>query len=116
MTEISVENKTCFFICFYRSPSQSHDEFKNFCSELNLLLTNINNNQLACSILIGDFNAKCSKSCSSEKNNRAGLEIGNSQLINKPIHFINGTSSRIDLIFFFQRDFFKKLWNRTIHL
>ena len=45
------------------SLSQSHDELENFCSELNLLLTNINNNQPACSVLIGDFNAKCSKWC-----------------------------------------------------
>ena len=73
VTEISVENETCFFTRFDRSPSQSHNEFENFCSELNLLLTNINNNQPACSILIGDFNAKCSKWCSSGKNNIAGL-------------------------------------------
>ena len=96
VTEISVKNETCFFTYFYRSPSQSHDEFENFCSELNLLLTNINNNQPVCSVLLGDFNAKCSKWCSSDKNNIAGLEIDNitttagySQLIKKPTHFIN---------------------------
>ena len=89
VTEISVENETCFFTCFYRSPSQSHDELENFCSELNLLLTNINNNQPACSILTADFNVECSKCCSSDKNNIAGLEIditttaGYSQLTNK---------------------------------
>ena len=51
-------------------------------------------------------NAKCSKWCSSDKNNIAGLEIDNitttagySQLINKPTHFINETSSCIELIF-----------------
>ena len=95
-----------FFTYFYRSPSQSHDELENVCSELNLLPTNINNSQPACSILIGDFNAKCSKWCSSDKNNIAGLEIDNitttagySRLINKAIHFINGTSSCVDLIF-----------------
>ena len=106
VTEISVKNETCFFKCFYRSPSQSHDEFENFCSELNLLLTSRNNNQPACSVLLGEFNAKCSKWCSSDKNNIAGLEIDNitimavySQLINKPTLFINETSSFIDLIF-----------------
>ena len=52
VTEVSVENETCFFTCFCRSPSQSHDELENFCSELNLLRKNINNNQPACSILI----------------------------------------------------------------
>ena len=43
VTEISVENEACFFTCFYRSPSHSHNELENFCSELNLLLTTINN-------------------------------------------------------------------------
>ena len=106
VTEISVENETYFLTCLYWSPSQSHDELESFCSELNLLLTNINNNQPACSILISDFNAKCSKWCSSDKNNIAGLKIDNitttagySQLINKPTHFMNGTSSCLDLIF-----------------
>ena len=95
-----------FFTCFYRSPSQSHDERENVCSEPNLLLTNIINNQPTCSILIGYFNAKCSKWCSSAKSDIAGLEIDNitttagySQLINKAKHFINGTSSCIDLFF-----------------
>ena len=59
VTEISVKNETCFFTWTYRSQSQTRDEFKNFSSEQNLLLTNINNNQPACSILIGDFDAKC---------------------------------------------------------
>ena len=106
VTVTSVEYETCFFICFHRSRSQSHDELKNFFSELNLLLTNINNNQPAYSVLIGDFNAKCSKWCNSDKNNIAGLEVdditttaGFSQLINKPTHVIDGTFSCIDLIF-----------------
>ena len=106
VTETSVKTETCFFTSFYRSPSQNHDEFENFCSELNLLLFNIKNNQPVCSILIGDFNAMCSKWCGSNKNNVAVLEIDNittkpgyGQLINKPTHFINGTSSCIDLIF-----------------
>ena len=38
-------NWNMFFTCFYRSPSQAHGELDNLCSELNLLLTNINNNQ-----------------------------------------------------------------------
>ena len=82
-----------FFTYFYRSPSQDHDKLFNFCSEPNVLPTNINNNQAACSILIGDFNVKCSKWWTSDRNNIAGLEI------DEPTHFINGTSSCIDLIF-----------------
>ena len=95
-----------FLTYFYRSPSQDHNKLVNFCSELNVLLTNINNNQAACSVLISDFNAKCSKWWSSDRNNIAGFEIdditttaGYSHVINKPTHFINGTSSCIDLIF-----------------
>ena len=85
-----------------------HDELENFSSELNLLVTYITtiNQPVQFSFLIGDFNAKCSKWCSSDKNNIAGLEIDNttttlgySQLINKLAHFINGTSFFIDLIF-----------------
>ena len=30
VTEISVESETFFFTCFYRSPSQIHDDLKNF--------------------------------------------------------------------------------------
>ena len=59
-----------------------------------------------CSILIGDFNAKSSKLCSSDKDNKAGCELDNittsagySQMIDKPTHFINESSSYIDLIF-----------------
>ena len=107
VTEISVDDETYFFTCFYRLPSQHHVELDDFCSEPNLLLTNINNIQPAHSILIGKFNAKCSKWCSSDKTKKtkkAGLEIGNititvgyGQVINKPT--INETSSCIDLIF-----------------
>ena len=81
-TEINVKNEKCFFTCLYRCPSQSHEELHSFCSNL------------ACSIVIGDFNAKCSKWCTTDKNNTAGPEIdsitraaGYSQMINKPTHY-----------------------------
>ena len=73
---------------------------------MNHLLSNINGNRPTCSILIGDFNKKCSIWCYSDKSNRTGIELDNittsadySQLINEPTHFINKTSSWIDLIF-----------------
>ena len=61
VTEINVNNEKCFFTCLYRSPSQSHEELEGFCSSLDSLLSNINNQHPACSIAIRDFNAKCSK-------------------------------------------------------
>ena len=73
---------------------------------LDLLLSYINENHPTCSTLIGDFNAKSSKWCNSDKSNRVGIELdsittsaGYSQLINEQTHFVNKTSSCIDLIF-----------------
>ena len=73
VTEINVNNEKCFFTCLYRSPSQSHEELESFCSSLDFLLSNINDQHPACSIVIGDFNAKCSKWCTADKNNIAGI-------------------------------------------
>ena len=107
-------NEKCFFTCLYRSPSQSHEELESFCSNLDLLLSNINDQHPACSIIMGDFNAKYWKWCTTDKNNTAGLEIdsittasGYSQTINKPTHFINKSSSCIDLIFSSNTSFVK---------
>ena len=57
-------------------------------------------------VLLGDFNAKHSKCCSTDKNNKAGIVLENitstagyKQTINKPTHFTNISSSCIDLIF-----------------
>ena len=84
VTEFSVNNEKCFFTCFYRYPFQSH--------EGDLLLSNINDNHPTCSILIGDFNEKCSKWRSSDKNSKAGSELdsittsaGYSQLISSQL-------------------------------
>ena len=106
VTEINVNNKKCFFTCLCRSPSQSHDELERFCTNFDLLLSNINNLHPTCSVVLGDFNAKCSKWCAPDKNNTSGIELDNitttsgyNQMIDKPTHFINESSSRIDLIF-----------------
>ena len=114
VTEININNEKCFFTCLYRSTSQSHEELENFCSSLDSLLSNINDQHPACSIVIGDFNAKCSKWCTSDKDNTAGPELdsitttpGYSQMINKTTHFINESSSSIDLIFSSNTSFVK---------
>ena len=107
VTEFIVDNENYFFTCLYRSPNQNHEELENFNSNLDLLLSNINDNHPTCSIIIGDFNAKSSKWCNSDKSNRAGIELDNittsagySQLINEPKHFVNKTSFCIESIFF----------------
>ena len=102
------------YICLYRSPSQVYKNLKSFCSSLNSLLSNINDQHHACSIVIEDLNAKCSKWCTIYKDNTEGHEIdsiattaGHSQMINKPTHFINESSSCIDLIFSSNTSFIK---------
>ena len=94
-----------FFTCLSRSPSQGHDKLERFRTNFDLLFSNINNLHPTCSIVLGDFNAKCSKWCASDKNNTAGIELDNittsgyNQMIGKPTHYINESSSCIDLIF-----------------
>ena len=59
-----------------------------------------------CSIVIGDFNARCRNWWAGDANSNAGKEsesltstAGYTQLIDKPTHFFSGGSSCIDLIF-----------------
>ena len=61
VTEIRSQNEKSFLTCIYRSPSQNQDEFKNFCTNFDILLNNINDELPLCSIVTGDFNARCSK-------------------------------------------------------
>ena len=96
----------CSLTCNYHSPSQSHDEFENFCINFDLLLNNINDEFPICSIVRGDFNARCSSWWKNDITNTPGQKIdfltssaGYAQIINKPTHVANNFMSCIDLIF-----------------
>ena len=53
MTEIPSQGEKYFLTCIYRSPSQSRDEFDDFCPKFDLLLSNINQEfQLSLEILM----------------------------------------------------------------
>ena len=107
VTEMRIGKKKCFFTCLYRSPSQASDEFEDFCTDLNLFLSNINDLNPACSVITGDFNARSAEWWALHKENNEGLEIsfltslaGYSQLIDQPTHKTKESSSScIDLIF-----------------
>ena len=65
-----------------------------------------NNQQPTYSILVGDFNAKLSKWCPSDKDSKVGHNIdtfatilGYTQVIGQPRHIMNNKSSCIDLLF-----------------
>ena len=74
VTEIIVDKKVSFS-CLYRSPSQTQDEFEEFCNELNLLLSDVNDVNATLSVITGDFNAKSSRWWSLVKDNAEGREI-----------------------------------------
>ena len=106
VTEIRSQDEKCFLTCLYRSPSQSQDEFENFCTKFDILLGQTNDEISICSIVTGDFNARCSRWWRNDITNFAGKEIdfltssaGYTQIIDKPIHVINKSESCIDLIF-----------------
>ena len=99
MTEIIVDNEKSFSTCLYRYPNQIYEELENVSSNLDLLLSNINDNHPIAPL--GDFNAKW---CNSDKSNRVDIEPDNittsvGRLINEPTQFVNKTSSSTDLIF-----------------
>ena len=90
----------------YRSPNQNQEQFESIHENLIDMVSGINNQQPTCSILVGDFNAKLSKWCPSDKDSKAGQEIGTfttasvyTQMIGQPTHIINEKSSCIDLLF-----------------
>ena len=69
-------------------------------------MNNINSLNPAISIITGDFKGKCSKWYSFDTSNNIGKEldtvtstVGYSQVIDKPTHFTNNSSSCIDLVF-----------------
>ena len=106
VTEIRSQNEKCFFSYIYRSPSQNRDEFDNFCLKFDLLLNKINEEFPLCSVITGNFNARCSTLWKNDITNLAGEEIdtltssaGYAQIIDKPTHILNNLMSCIDLIF-----------------
>ena len=95
-----------FKLIFYQycvSPSQNQHKFKSFCTNFDILLNKINDKLLLCSIVTGDFNARCSRWW---KNDITNLKVkslltsgGYNQIIDKPTHIINNSMSCIDLYF-----------------
>ena len=93
VTEIILGKKKLFFSCLYRSPSQTKEEFEEFCPDLNLLLSKVSDLNIPLSVITGDFNARSSKWWSLDKENAEGQEInsltfacGYSQIINQPTY------------------------------
>ena len=67
--------KKCFFTWLYGFPSQTFDEFEDFCTELKLFLSNISDLNPACSVITGDFNARSPQWWALDQKNYKGHEI-----------------------------------------
>ena len=73
--ELRIGKKKCFFTCLYRSSSQTSEEFEDFCTDLNLFLSNINDLNPAFSAITGDFNARLPQWWALDKENNEGREL-----------------------------------------
>ena len=58
LLEMTYQNKKLIVSVICRSPSQSNNEFDSFLSNLEKLVSDINNRKLSLSIITGDFNAR----------------------------------------------------------
>ena len=93
-----------FLTCLYHSPSQSHDEFENFCIKFNILLSQKNDELPICSVVTGGFNARSSRWWRNDITNFEGKEIdfltsstGYIQIIDKPTDLIFCTNQNVIL-------------------
>ena len=104
--ELSYENKKCFLISLYRSPSQSHEEFNQFLNRFEKLLNNIVNLNPYLILVTGDFNARSNTWWTGDINTVEGNQIesltslyGLHQIVSQPTHILENSASCIDLIF-----------------
>ena len=86
-----ISNELCNFISLYRSPSQASDEFENFVYNLDLTLEALTQKNPFLTVIVGDFNAKFSKWCSTDKTTPEVAKLDNltsqyglTQLLNEP--------------------------------
>ena len=106
LLEMNYPNKKVIVPVIYRSPSQSINEFDSFLSNLEKLVSEINNRKPALSIITGDFDARSQSRWSNDINTKERSKLfalsssnGFSQLINEPTHIQTNSTSCIDLNF-----------------
>ena len=104
--EIQCNKKKYFFSVIYRSPNQSPEEFDNFKTNFELMLSTIHAENPFCVIVTGDFNCRSTQWWEDDIENNEGrlFEIlasdnGLHQFISEPTHLMGDSKSCIDLIF-----------------
>ena len=95
-----------YFILLYRPPSQSSDEFENFGYNLDLTLKALTQKNPFLTVVIGDFHAKFTKWCSTDKTTPEGAKLDNltsqyelTQFLKETTQISDNYRSFIDLIF-----------------
>ena len=93
--EIQCNKKKYFFAVIYRSPNQSPEEFDNFKTNFELMLSKIHAESPFCVIVTGDFNCRSTQWWEDDiENNEGGLfetlasDNGLHQLISEPTHLM----------------------------
>ena len=106
LLEMTYHNKKVIVSVIYRSPSQNINEIDSFLSNLEKVVSDINNRKPALSIITGDFNARSQSWWSNDFNTTEGSKLlalsssnGFSQLIDEPTRIKTNSTSCIDLIF-----------------
>ena len=104
--EIQFNKKKYFFAVIYRSPSQSPEEFDNFTTNFELMLSKMHAENPFCVIITGDFNCRSTQWWENDIDNNEGRlfeplssDNGLYQLISEPTHLMGDSKSCIDLIF-----------------
>ena len=91
LLEMNFDNKKCFLISLYRSPSQSSDEFNDFSVKFDKLLDYVFKQSPQLVFAVGDFNARSNSWWSDDINTIEGTQIealtssyGLHQIISEP--------------------------------
>ena len=98
-------NKLCSFIAFYRSPSQSQDDFATFSDNFEMILDLVSKENPFLLVVFVDFNAKLNQwhDKGSSTSEVISVEKITSQITHhtyyEPTHTLENSSSCKDLIF-----------------
>ena len=75
--KLKIGDKLCRFVAFYRSPSQTQDDFFSFLQNFELTLQNLSENYPYLLLAIVDFNANLRRWYSQKTNTFEGVSIEN---------------------------------------
>ena len=104
--ELNIKNKLCVLVALYRLPSQSHNEFSSFTTNLESTLQAITLRKPFLTMVLGDFNAKNKLWFDRDNTSYEGsilhdlvVQYGLTQIIHEPTHILKSSVSCIDLVF-----------------